>query len=78
MKAELGHSLTEPDFGVYAIQHMIPKDGPQGSFSYDLNSISFNLQWLSYHDFEVEAWLESESKKLTIDFTIHETVQAGH
>ena len=41
--------------------------------SHDLNCNDFNLQWPSVLEFE--AWLEPESKKLSIDFTIHGTMK---
>jgi hypothetical protein len=57
-----------PDFGVYAIWCALPKCGQCGSYLCDLNSDSFNLQWPSVLEFE--AWLDSESKKLSIDLWI--------
>ena len=64
-----------PDFGAYTIQHVLLKHGHCRSYKCDLNLDSFNMQWLSLLEFE--AWLDSESKKLSIDFTVHETIQDG-
>jgi hypothetical protein len=65
-----------PDFGTYNIKCDPWKTSTVcGSFHYDLNSDSFNIQWPSYAEFE--AWLEQETKFKPFDFSIHEMIKEG-
>jgi hypothetical protein len=64
------------NFGAYNIKHDPLKISTvQGSFHYDLNLASFNIQWASHAEFE--AWLEQETKSKSFNFSIHETVKEG-